>query len=114
MRRGEDGMTQEYGAPSPAPSPTDVFHDGSPEVQADVHRLVGEQRLARGDKGVTILRMEDALAVTKRRDVHSMSPEVVELAGQFMGAGRPLIPLMLDGEAHTKYRRLLDPLFAPK
>ena len=31
-----------------------------------------------------------------------------------MGAGRPLIPLMLDGEDHTKYRKLLDPLFAPK
>jgi cytochrome P450 len=31
-----------------------------------------------------------------------------------MGTGRPLIPLMIDGEEHTKYRRLLDPLFAPR
>ena len=31
-----------------------------------------------------------------------------------LGAGRPLIPFMLDGDQHTKYRKLLDPLFAPK
>ena len=63
---------------------------------------------------VTILRLDDVLEVTKRRDVHSMDPELIELAGAFMGAGRPLIPLMLDGDEHTKYRKLLDPLFAPK
>ena len=43
-----------------------------------------------------------------------MEPELIELAGAYMGAGRPLIPLMLDGDEHTKYRKLLDPLFAPK
>jgi cytochrome P450 len=31
-----------------------------------------------------------------------------------MGGQRPLIPLDLDGEAHRKYRKLLDPLFTPK
>jgi len=31
-----------------------------------------------------------------------------------MGAQRPLIPLDLDGDAHRKYRKLLDPLFTPK
>jgi cytochrome P450 len=64
--------------------------------------------------GVTIMRMADVLAVTKRRDVHSMDPVMIELAAAYMGAGRPLIPLMLDGDAHTRYRKLLDPLFAPK
>ena len=34
--------------------------------------------------------------------------------GGLIGTGRPLIPLMLDGPEHTKYRSLLDPLFAPK
>ncbi len=66
------------------------------------------------DGHVTLLHLDDVLEVTKRRDVHSMDPEMVELAGAYMGAGRPLIPLMLDGDAHTKYRKLLDPLFAPK
>jgi cytochrome P450 len=31
-----------------------------------------------------------------------------------LGGKRPLIPLDLDGAAHRKYRRLLDPLFTPK
>ena len=31
-----------------------------------------------------------------------------------LGGKRPLIPLDLDGDAHRKYRRLLDPLFAPR
>ncbi len=31
-----------------------------------------------------------------------------------LGGKRPLIPLDLDGDAHRKYRRLLDPLFTPK
>ena len=39
------------------------------------------------------MRMADVLAVTKRRDVHSMDPVMIELAAAYMGAGRPLIPL---------------------
>jgi len=31
-----------------------------------------------------------------------------------LGGQRPLIPLDLDGEAHRRYRRILDPLFTPK
>jgi cytochrome P450 len=32
----------------------------------------------------------------------------------YQGNVRPLIPLMLDPPAHVKYRKVLDPLFAPK
>jgi len=90
------------------------FVDGVVDIQADVHHLLDGPRVVRDEGGVTIMRMADVLAVTKRRDVHSMEPAMVELAGAYIGAGRPLIPLMLDGDAHTKYRKLLDPLFAPK
>ena len=90
------------------------FVDGIVDIQSDVHHLLDGPRVVRDERGVTIMRMADVLAVTKRRDVHSMEPAMVELAGAYMGAGRPLIPLMLDGDAHTKYRKLLDPLFAPK
>ncbi len=31
-----------------------------------------------------------------------------------LGVERPLIPLQIDPPEHRKYRRLLDPLFAPK
>ncbi len=30
------------------------------------------------------------------------------------GAARPLIPLDIDGPEHTKFRKLLDPIFAPR
>ena len=43
-----------------------------------------------------------------------MSPDTVRMVGAVMGAGRPLIPLMLDGDEHTRYRKLLDPLFAAR
>ncbi len=59
-------------------------------------------------------RFDDIVAVTKRRDVHSIDPDMAAIVSMALGAGRPLIPLMLDGEQHTKYRKLLDPLFAPK
>jgi cytochrome P450 len=93
----------------------EVFQPGVPDIQPALRALVERERVHRGEDGhVTILHLDDVLEVTKRRDVHSMDPEMVELAGAYMGAGRPLIPLMLDGDAHTKYRKLLDPLFAPK
>lgn len=55
---------------------------------------------------VTLLRMEDILYVNKHRDV--------EQASKFLGSSRPAIPLGLDGPEHTKYRRLLDPVFTAK
>ena len=93
----------------------EVFQPGVPDIQPALRALIDRERVHRAEDGhVTILHLADVLEVTKRRDVHSMDPEMVELAGSYMGAGRPLIPLMLDGDAHTKYRKLLDPLFAPK
>lgn len=93
---------------------------GTGDEQVDVFRrtaLVHDgPRVVRNGRSVTVQRMEDVLAVTKRRDVHSISPEAAALmsASSLTPTGRPLIPLMLDGEEHTKYRKLLDPLFAPK
>ena len=93
----------------------EVFQPGVPDIQPALRALLERERVYRGESGkVTFLHLDDVLEVTKRRDVHSMDPDMVELAGAYMGAGRPLIPLMLDGDAHTKYRKLLDPLFAPK
>jgi len=54
----------------------------------------------------TLLRMEDILFVNKHRGV--------EQASKFLGSNRPAIPLGLDGPEHTKYRRLLDPVFTAK
>lgn len=35
-------------------------------------------------------------------------------AGPAMAGGQRLIPLDIDGEEHTRFRRIMDPLFAPK
>ncbi len=96
------------------PTPDTVYRAGVVDVFRDVARLhEGPPVVRRADGGAAVLTMDAVRAVTKRRDVHSMDPVSVEMISQVMGAGRPLIPLMLDGDEHTKYRRLLDPLFAP-
>ena len=58
------------------------------------------------DGEVTLLRMGDILYVNKHHGV-------LQLA-DLLGSNRPAIPLSLDGAEHTKYRRLLDPVFTAK
>jgi cytochrome P450 len=101
-------MAEQYGIPDDG-----VYCDGVVDVYLEVAAMQERPRVGRDEFGVTLVRMEDVLHVTKRRDIHSSTPEITALAG-LMGTGRPLIPLMLDGEEHTRYRRLLDPLFAPR
>jgi cytochrome P450 len=101
-------MAEQYGVPQ-----DDVYRDGVVDVYLDVARLQDGPRVLRDDMGVRIVRMEDILHVTKRRDMRSSNADMAAMSG-LIGTGRPLIPLMLDGEEHTKYRKLLDPLFAPK
>jgi cytochrome P450 len=55
---------------------------------------------------ITLLRMEDILAVNRSHDV--------EQASKYLGSNRKAIPLGLDGPEHTKYRRLLDPVFTAR
>ena len=59
-----------------------------------------------GDNLYTLSSREDILFANKHRNV--------EQGSRFLGSDRPAIPLGLDGEEHRKYRRLLDPVFAPK
>jgi cytochrome P450 len=92
----------------------DAYEDGVEDVYRNVALLHDGPPTVRDETGVRFARMEDVLHVTKRRDVHSMAPEAGQMVSALMATGRPLIPLMLDGAEHTKYRKLLDPLFAPK
>ncbi|MCU1368688.1 MAG: hypothetical protein JWN39_4327 [Ilumatobacteraceae bacterium] len=61
------------------------------------------------DGSVTSLRMADINTLNRSHDVLGNGGR-----GPSMGGTRPLIPLDLDGPQHTKYRKLLDPLFAPR
>jgi cytochrome P450 len=51
----------------------------------------------------------DVEAALRKPGVFTSAPQAVQL-----GNIRPLIPLSVDPPKHVKYRRILDPLFAPK
>jgi cytochrome P450 len=51
----------------------------------------------------------DVEAALRKPAVYTSAPEAVQL-----GNIRPLIPLSVNPPKHVKYRRILDPLFAPK
>lgn len=61
------------------------------------------------DNNVVLMRREDIDHALRRPEVFSSNMSAVEL-----GNIRPLIPLQIDPPNHVKYRRILDPLFAPK
>ncbi len=91
-----------------------AFVDGVADTYERVAALHHRPPIERRDQVVELTRFDDVVTATKRRDVHSMDPDTVAALGMVLGAGRPLIPLMLDGDEHTRYRKLLDPLFAPR
>lgn len=59
-----------------------------------------------GDGFYALQRMDDMLCVLRHPGVKQ--------ASEFLGSDRPAIPLGLDGPEHTKYRKLLDPVFTAK
>jgi cytochrome P450 len=65
----------------------------------------------RKDGFVVLTRLADVLDALKRPEIVAHPPGQ---SGGNLGSDRPLIPLDLDGEEHRKYRKLLDPLFAPR
>jgi cytochrome P450 len=58
--------------------------------------------------GVSVALHGDIMTVLQNPDVFSSDGAAV------IGQVRPLIPLEIDPPEHKKYRRLLDPLFAPR
>jgi cytochrome P450 len=66
-------------------------------------------RFERVDGVVNLYRLEDIVKVNR-------NPGTLGTGGRggSFGNDMPLIPLEIDGEEHAKWRRLLDPLFAPK
>jgi cytochrome P450 len=65
--------------------------------------------IATGD-GTALLVEHDAV-MTALRDADAFSSDMDAVA---LGNIRPLIPLQIDPPEHIKYRKLLDPLFAPR
>lgn len=88
----------------------DVFGKGLEVQQPELVQALEAEPIVRHDRVVTLLRMADIVDVTHRPEVRSTpaGPDA------FLGAPDALIPLQIDGDAHRNYRRLLDPLFAPR
>jgi cytochrome P450 len=68
--------------------------------------------------GPGLLQPSDGVVLTLGRELteyvlrhHELFSSRVEMG---LGNVRPLIPLNVDPPLHSKYRKLLDPLFAPK
>jgi cytochrome P450 len=83
-----------------------------PDPQNAYAEVMRRSRLIRNaDGSVTLLRMSDILEVNRDRSVLG-----VGAIGTIGGAdrARPLVPLEIDGPEHTGWRKILDPVFAPK
>jgi cytochrome P450 len=83
-----------------------------PDPQLAYEQKMAEGRLIRNDDGsVTLLRMADILKINRDRSVLGVGG-----LGTIGGADRtrPLVPLEIDGPEHTRWRKVLDPVFAPK
>lgn len=79
----------------------------APAPQPDNHELAKAGAIALGD---TVIACSRALVEETLR-----KPEVFSSADLVdQGNIRPLIPLAVDPPEHARYRRLLDPLFAPR
>ena len=59
--------------------------------------------------GVELMRRQEVEFALQHPEIFSSAMEAVDL-----GQTVPLIPLQVDPPEHVKYRKLLDPLFAPK
>jgi cytochrome P450 len=111
--------TEPTTAPEPAfsaePAGVDVF-SLDPETNRHPQEMYRDLRAAApvlplGDMGVVLTTKEAAMEAFRRPEVFSSAATADTLA---MGSVRPLIPLQIDPPDHVKYRKILDPLFAPR
>jgi cytochrome P450 len=80
------------------------------EPQPDYLDYIDKGPVWRHSGRVVLFRMQDILAVNRHPGVLGTGKAGPPMADD----DHPLIPLELDGPEQTKFRRLLDPLFAPK
>ena len=90
--------------------PAGQFDLDPAKPQAIYDMLREHSPILRTDLGGTMIaRHEDVEFALRHADVFSSDMDAISI-----GNVRPLIPLQINPPEHVKYRRLLDPLFAPK
>ncbi|MHB8439365.1 MAG: cytochrome P450 [Acidimicrobiales bacterium] len=93
-----------------APSSITVTELAASDDPREISRSLREQPLHRiGDMFCLVTRRSDVEDALRKAQVFSWGA-----VGMNLGNIRPLIPLQIDPPQHVKYRRILDPLFAPK
>lgn len=99
-------MEQERFDPRLAPLSQSVKEMAEPQA---VYHEKAKARFERDGGVVTLFCREDIVAVNRH-------PAILGTGGRggSFGNDNALIPLEIDGEDHRKWRRLLDPMFAPK
>jgi cytochrome P450 len=96
---------------SESPEMPEGQFDFDPAGPQSIYDMLREHSpVLRTDQGGTIIaRHEDVEFALRNADIFSSDMDAVSI-----GNVRPLIPLQVNPPDHVKYRRLLDPLFAPK
>jgi cytochrome P450 len=90
-------------------------HNGALDVevpQSLIDQVRRETPVVRWEMGVGFFAMDDIVAAGRNPLIVSTNPATGVPFG--MGSREPLIPLHIDGDRHRRYRKLLDPLLAPK
>jgi cytochrome P450 len=91
-------------------TPTVVVDLASSDDPRAISRALREQPVQRiGDMFTLVTRREHVEDALRKSATFCWSQVPMDL-----GNIRPLIPLQIDPPQHVKYRRILDPLFAPK
>jgi len=99
---------------SSPPPPEDPFASMDPEMAAHPQPLFKMLRdsmpvIPVEDRGVALTRKVDVENVFRHPEIFSSNADAVDLQNV-----RPMIPLQIDPPEHKKYRKLLDPIFAPR
>jgi cytochrome P450 len=99
---GSDGSPLGFDDPEMLAAPQGMYRmlrDNTPVMQMDMGLM----------STTLVSRHEDVVTVLRTPEVFSSGVEAVHI-----GQVRPLIPLQIDPPDHAKFRKLLDPLFAPR
>jgi len=103
-------MSETEAVPDTPELPEGQFDLDPADPQSIYNTLREHSPILRTEQGGTMIaRHEDVEFALRHAELFSSDMDAISI-----GNVRPLIPLQINPPEHVKYRRLLDPLFAPK
>jgi cytochrome P450 len=106
-----DTQIPETQIPDPPSLGDGLFADNMSACPQPVYKMMREMApvIRLDEQSVLLTRHDEVMQALRGADVFSSDMDAIAL-----GNIRPLIPLQIDPPDHLKYRKLLDPLFAPR